>query len=107
MVGGVCFSVVWSGFVGIFLVWGCVCLQRWQGGEGCVVPSALETRTNNAHTHTHTTDAPHKHNSKHNEKKNQKAIWAIHKEKTVPLRVAAFEKALQEVTRAEIHRGFD
>eukprot|EP00879_Flechtneria_rotunda_P014212 GHRR01014849.1.p1 GENE.GHRR01014849.1~~GHRR01014849.1.p1 ORF type:complete len:170 (+),score=47.31 GHRR01014849.1:1123-1632(+) len=34
-------------------------------------------------------------------------IWAIHKEKNVPLRVAAFVKALQEVTRAEIHRGFD
>ncbi|KAF6263223.1 hypothetical protein COO60DRAFT_1491188 [Scenedesmus sp. NREL 46B-D3] len=34
-------------------------------------------------------------------------IWAIHKEKAVPLRVAAFVKALQEVTRAEIHRGFD
>ena len=39
--------------------------------------------------------------------KQKKAIWAIHKEKNVPLRVAAFEKALQEVTRAEIHRGFD
>lgn len=34
-------------------------------------------------------------------------IWAIHKDKGVPLRVAAFIKALQEVTRAEIHRGFD
>lgn len=34
-------------------------------------------------------------------------IWTIHKEKNVPLRVAAFVKALQEVTRAEIHRGFD
>ncbi|KAF8056868.1 hypothetical protein HT031_006212 [Scenedesmus sp. PABB004] len=34
-------------------------------------------------------------------------IWAIHKDKGVPLRVAAFVKALQEVTRAEIHRGFD
>eukprot|EP00775_Hariotina_reticulata_P006184 gene6184-6422_t len=34
-------------------------------------------------------------------------IWAIHTDKKVPLRVAAFVKALQEVTRAEIHRGFD
>lgn len=34
-------------------------------------------------------------------------IWAIHQDKGVPLRVAAFIKALQEVTRAEIHRGFD
>eukprot|EP00878_Enallax_costatus_P000638 GHUV01000741.1.p1 GENE.GHUV01000741.1~~GHUV01000741.1.p1 ORF type:complete len:451 (+),score=119.24 GHUV01000741.1:190-1542(+) len=34
-------------------------------------------------------------------------MWTIHKEKNVPLRVAAFVKALQEVTRAEIHRGFD
>lgn len=34
-------------------------------------------------------------------------IWTIHKDKHVPLRVAAFVKALQEVTRAEIHRGFD
>jgi glutamate dehydrogenase (NAD(P)+) len=35
------------------------------------------------------------------------AIWRIHQDKGVPLRVAAFIKALQEVTRAEIHRGFD
>jgi len=35
------------------------------------------------------------------------AIWAIHKEKNIPLRTAAFTKALQRVTRAEIHRGFD
>jgi glutamate dehydrogenase (NAD(P)+) len=34
-------------------------------------------------------------------------IWSIHTDKKVPLRVAAFVKALQEVTRAEIHRGFD
>lgn len=34
-------------------------------------------------------------------------IWSIHQDKGVPLRVAAFIKALQEVTRAEIHRGFD
>lgn len=35
------------------------------------------------------------------------AIWAIHKEKGLPLRTAAFVKALQRVTRAEVHRGFD
>lgn len=35
------------------------------------------------------------------------AIWKIHTEKKVPLRTAAFIKALQEVTRAEVHRGFD
>lgn len=35
------------------------------------------------------------------------AIWRIHQDKRVPLRTAAFIKALQEVTRAEIHRGFD
>lgn len=35
------------------------------------------------------------------------AIWDIHKEKNVPLRTAAFVKALQRVTRAEVHRGFD
>lgn len=34
-------------------------------------------------------------------------IWSIHKEKNVPLRTAAFIKALQNVTRAEVHRGFD
>ena len=32
------------------------------------------------------------------------AIWAIHKEKGLPLRVAAFMLALQRVTRAHIHR---
>jgi glutamate dehydrogenase (NAD(P)+) len=31
----------------------------------------------------------------------------IHKDKGIPLRTAAFVKALQRVTRAEIHRGFD
>lgn len=35
------------------------------------------------------------------------AIWAIHEEKGVPLRTAAFILALQRVTRAHIHRGFD
>jgi len=35
------------------------------------------------------------------------AIWKIHKEMGVPLRTAAFIKALQRVTRAELHRGFD
>ena len=35
------------------------------------------------------------------------AIWQIHQEKGVPLRTAAFIKALQRVTRAHIHRGFD
>lgn len=35
------------------------------------------------------------------------AIWDIHKEKGVPLRTAAFVKALQRVTQAEVHRGFD
>jgi glutamate dehydrogenase (NAD(P)+) len=34
-------------------------------------------------------------------------IWKIHQDKKIPLRTAAFVKALQEVTRAEIHRGFD
>ena len=34
-------------------------------------------------------------------------IWAIHVESKVPLRTAAFMKALQAVTRAEVHRGFD
>ncbi|GBG00463.1 glutamate dehydrogenase, partial [Raphidocelis subcapitata] len=34
-------------------------------------------------------------------------IWKIHRDKGVPLRVAAFIKALHEVTRAELHRGFD
>ncbi len=35
------------------------------------------------------------------------AIWELHKEKNLPLRTSAFVKALQRVTRAEIHRGFD
>lgn len=36
-----------------------------------------------------------------------KAIWEIHEESKLPLRTAAFAKALQRVTRARIHRGFD
>lgn len=36
-----------------------------------------------------------------------KAIWDIHTECKIPLRTAAFVKALQRVTRAELHRGFD
>jgi hypothetical protein len=35
------------------------------------------------------------------------ALWDIHREKRVPLRTAAFVLALQRVTRAHIHRGFD
>lgn len=35
------------------------------------------------------------------------ALWAVHKEMNVPLRTAAFVVALQRVTRAEVHRGFD
>jgi len=35
------------------------------------------------------------------------AIWEVHQAKKVPLRTAAFIKALQRVTRAHIHRGFD
>jgi glutamate dehydrogenase (NAD(P)+) len=35
------------------------------------------------------------------------AIWKLHVEKKLPLRTAAFVKALQRVTRAEVHRGFD
>ncbi|KAG2487515.1 hypothetical protein HYH03_013933 [Edaphochlamys debaryana] len=35
------------------------------------------------------------------------ALWAVHREMGVPLRTAAFVVALQRVTRAEIHRGFD
>ncbi|GBF94286.1 hypothetical protein Rsub_06908 [Raphidocelis subcapitata] len=31
----------------------------------------------------------------------------VHRDKGVPLHVAAFIKALHEVTRAELHRGFD
>ena len=36
-----------------------------------------------------------------------KAIWEIHTDRKVPLRTAAFVKALQRVTQAELHRGFD
>ncbi|KXZ45580.1 hypothetical protein GPECTOR_53g166 [Gonium pectorale] len=35
------------------------------------------------------------------------ALWAVHREMAVPLRTAAFIVALQRVTRAEVHRGFD
>lgn len=35
------------------------------------------------------------------------AIWEIHEQDGLPLRTAAFVKALQRVTRARIHRGFD
>ncbi len=35
------------------------------------------------------------------------AIWEIARDRKIPLRTAAFVKALQRVTRAEIHRGFD
>ncbi|KAK9835361.1 hypothetical protein WJX81_004700 [Elliptochloris bilobata] len=35
------------------------------------------------------------------------AVWDIHRQKKVPLRTAAFVLALQRVTRAHIHRGFD
>ena len=35
------------------------------------------------------------------------AIWDISRSKKLPLRTAAFVKALQSVTRAHIHRGFD
>lgn len=34
-------------------------------------------------------------------------IWEVHQTQKVPLRTAAFIKALQRVTRAHIHRGFD
>jgi len=34
-------------------------------------------------------------------------IWAVHQESGLPLRTSAFVKALQRVTRARIHRGFD
>ena len=34
-------------------------------------------------------------------------IWSVHQEAKLPLRTAAFVKALQRVTRARIHRGFD
>ncbi len=36
-----------------------------------------------------------------------KAIWDIHANDGLPLRTSAFVKALQRVTRARIHRGFD
>lgn len=35
------------------------------------------------------------------------SIWNIHKERNIPLRTAAFTLALQRVTRAHLHRGFD
>ena len=35
------------------------------------------------------------------------AIWEVHNQKNIPLRVAAFHVALQRVTRAHVHRGFD
>lgn len=35
------------------------------------------------------------------------ALWGVHREMAVPLRTAAFVVALQRVTRAEVHRGFD
>ena len=34
-------------------------------------------------------------------------IWKVHQETKLPLRTAAFVTALQRVTRARIHRGFD
>jgi glutamate dehydrogenase (NAD(P)+) len=34
-------------------------------------------------------------------------LWDVAQKKDVPLRTAAFIKALQRVTRAHIHRGFD
>ena len=34
-------------------------------------------------------------------------IWEVHTQSGLPLRTAAFVKALQRVTRARIHRGFD
>ena len=34
-------------------------------------------------------------------------IWEIAQQKKLPLRTAAFVKALQSVTRAHLHRGFD
>eukprot|EP00887_Chlorella_sp_A99_P005025 scaffold4.g5025.t1 len=36
-----------------------------------------------------------------------RAIWEIHEAEGLPLRTSAFVKALQRVTRARIHRGFD
>lgn len=35
------------------------------------------------------------------------SIWSIHTNKQIPLRTAAFVAALEKVTRAHIHRGFD
>lgn len=35
------------------------------------------------------------------------AVWNIHLERKTTLRTAAFVKALQRVTQAELHRGFD
>ncbi|MEW5302066.1 MAG: hypothetical protein WDW36_004876 [Sanguina aurantia] len=35
------------------------------------------------------------------------AVWSIHQERKITLRTAAFVKALQRVTQAELHRGFD
>ncbi len=34
-------------------------------------------------------------------------VWEVHTEAKLPLRTAAFVKALQRVTRARVHRGFD
>ena len=34
-------------------------------------------------------------------------IWKVHQDTGLPLRTAAFVTALQRVTRARIHRGFD
>eukprot|EP00884_Botryococcus_braunii_P009024 jgi/Botrbrau1/18122/Bobra.53_1s0001.1 len=36
-----------------------------------------------------------------------RGIWEIHLKNKIPLRTAAFVKALQRVTRAHLHRGFD
>jgi glutamate dehydrogenase (NAD(P)+) len=36
-----------------------------------------------------------------------KDVWEVHQESKLPLRTSAFVKALQRVTRARIHRGFD
>ncbi|KAK9805535.1 hypothetical protein WJX72_003871 [[Myrmecia] bisecta] len=35
------------------------------------------------------------------------SLWSVHKDKRIPLRTSAFVVALQRVTRAHIHRGFD
>ena len=35
------------------------------------------------------------------------SIWDLHLEDKIPLRTAAFVIALQRVTRARVHRGFD